>query len=91
MDAEWDEAKASANLLERGVAFADAIGAIEDPNGLTLEDSQDDDEGRWVTIGFDLLGRLVVVVYTWCGDAIRLISARRATAREERTYVEGLE
>lgn len=86
---EWDEAKASRNLLKHGVAFADAVGVFEDPNALTIEDD-DNDEARFVTLGFDPLGRLVVVVYTWRGDLIRIISARKATAKEEREYAEGM-
>ncbi len=90
MELEWDEAKASANLLKHGVAFADAIGVLEDPEALTVQDDSDDEE-RFVTLGFDLLGRLLVVVYTWRGEVVRLISARRASARERRAYSKGQE
>ena len=45
-----------------------------------------DDEERWVTMGRDALGRVLVVVYTWRGESVRLISARKATARERRRY-----
>ena len=86
VDVEWDDAKAAGNLLKHGVAFADSIGALEDPNALTIDDPHEDEE-RFVTLGLDLLGRLVVVVYTWRGDTVRIISARRATSSEERSYV----
>ena len=42
------------------------------------------DEARFVTLGRDALGRILVVVYTWRGDNVRVISARRATRRERR-------
>mgnify|MGYP006289986677 CR=1 FL=1 len=86
---EWDEAKASANLLKHGIAFADAVGVFMDSNALTVQD-EDSEEERFATIGFDLLGRLIVVVYTWRQERIRIISARKPTAREERDYLEGL-
>ena len=44
------------------------------------------EEERFATLGMDALGRLVVVVYTWREDEIRLISARRATSKEQRQY-----
>lgn len=46
-------------------------------------------EIRYVTVGMDALARLLVVVYTWRGDAIRIISARQATPRERRQYEGG--
>jgi hypothetical protein len=46
----------------------------------------DPDEDRFVTIGVDALGRLLVVAYTRRGDDARLISARKATASERRQY-----
>jgi uncharacterized DUF497 family protein len=45
-------------------------------------------EERWITLGRDALGRLLVVVYTWRGESVRLISARLATARETTQYEE---
>lgn len=47
-------------------------------------------EDRTVTLGRDLLDRVLVVVWGWSGDTIRLISARRATARERRQYAEDI-
>lgn len=43
---------------------------------------------RWITLGRNEAGRLLVVIYTWRGDNVRLISARDATAREKRQYEE---
>lgn len=87
MDFEWDPAKAIDNRRKHGVEFADAVGVFEDPIALTL----DDDfltERRFVTIGRDTLDRVLVVVWSWNADSIRLISARRATPRERRQFAE---
>jgi uncharacterized DUF497 family protein len=46
------------------------------------------DEQRWLTVGRDTRGRVLVVAYTWRGDRIRVFSARRATASERRQYLE---
>jgi len=51
-----------------------------------MEDALSEGERRWITQGMDALGRLLVVVYSWRGDSIRLISARAATARERKQY-----
>jgi hypothetical protein len=85
---EWDPAKAEANLRRHGIDFADAVGAFGDPFALTQPDLYPTEE-RFVTLGRDFLGRLVLVVWTWRGEMIRLISARDATPRERRQYSEG--
>ena len=82
---EWDAEKAAANLRTHGVDFADAATALMDERALTMPDDHPDEE-RFVTIGLDALGRLLVVAYTWRGDDVRLISARKATASERRQY-----
>jgi hypothetical protein len=81
----WDPEKAAANLRKHGVDFADAATALSDEAALTIPDDAGGEE-RFVTLGMDALGRVLVVVYTWRGDDVRLISARRATARERRRY-----
>jgi uncharacterized DUF497 family protein len=50
-----------------------------DPNALTREDLDVKNEQRFVSIGMDAIGRVLVVVYTYRGEDIRLISARSAT------------
>ncbi len=89
MGYEWDPAKARQNLRKHGVDFADAVTVLEDEAALTIRDPFSEQEQRWITLGMDALGRLLVVVYTWRGDRIRLISARPATPRERRQYEEG--
>lgn len=83
---EWDSAKAATNLEKHGIAFPDAALALEDDLALTTRDASSEEEERQITLGRDPLGRLLVVVYTWRGEAIRLISARKATPRETRQY-----
>ena len=88
MESEWDPAKARANFTKHGVRFADAVTALEDDSALTIRDLSSEDEERWVTMGLDVSGRLLVVVYTWRGERVRLISARQATPDERRQYEE---
>jgi uncharacterized protein len=85
---EWDPAKARANFAKHGVRFADAVTALEDDLALTMRDPTSDEEERWITLGRNSLGRLIVVVYTWRSENVRLISARPATAREKNQYEE---
>ena len=61
---------------------------LEDDLALTIRDPFSEEEGRWITLGRDALGRLLVVVYIWRGESVRLISARLATARETTQYEE---
>jgi uncharacterized DUF497 family protein len=85
VDSEWDRRKATNNLRKHGVDFADAATVFHDDQALTVEESGTD-EDRFVTLGLDALGRVLVVVFTWRDDRIRLISARKATPRERRQY-----
>jgi hypothetical protein len=83
---EWDADKAAANLRKHGVDFADAVLALEDDLALTVRDPESEHEERFLTLGLDPYGRLLVVVYTWRGERIRPISARKATGQERRRY-----
>jgi len=85
---EWDPAKAKTNFAKHRVRFADAMIVLEDDLALTIRDPFSEEEERWITLGRDALGRLLVVVYTWRGEGVRLISARLATARETTQYEE---
>jgi uncharacterized protein len=49
-------------------------------------DDNNPDEVRFATLGTDAFGRVLVVVYTWRGDNVRLISARKATEKERKQY-----
>ncbi len=84
---EWDEQKARTNERKHGVDFADAAAVLEDERGVTIYDELSAvGEQRFVTLGRDSLGRVVVVAYTWPGPNVRLISARKATPVERRQY-----
>lgn len=85
----WDPAKAQANLRKHGVRFSDAESVLCDPQAITIDDDSAR-EPRYVTIGLDGLGRVLVVVYTYRGDEVRLISARLATPRERKQYEKGI-
>jgi uncharacterized DUF497 family protein len=87
MDYQWDPNKAKSNLKKHGVRFADAVSVFEDENAVTIEDEHES-ENRFITIGRDILLRILVVVYTFRGHIIRIISARKATARERKIYEE---
>ncbi|MFP5212729.1 MAG: BrnT family toxin [Acidobacteriota bacterium] len=86
MEFEWDIVKAKKNMLKHGIDFADATGVFDDPMALTFEDQIAYGEVREITLGMDTLDRLLVVVYTYHGETIRIISARKATKRERGFY-----
>lgn len=90
MDTHWDPIKARTNFAKHGVAFEDAESALTDPLGLTRDDPDTSGERRFLTVGADALGRIVTVVYTYRGDAVRLISARPATRKETNAYAKGI-
>jgi uncharacterized protein len=90
MRAIWDPVKAKANLEKHGVRFSDAELVLYDPHGVTIEDSAAEGEQRHISIGLDAVGRILVVVYTYRGEDVRLISARLATRMERRYYEEGI-
>lgn len=85
---QWDKDKAASNLDKHGIDFADAVSVFSDDLATTVNDERFEEE-RFVTIGIDAFGRILVVVYTWRGDEIRLISARKATRSEINQYEEG--
>jgi uncharacterized DUF497 family protein len=76
MDYEWDPIKAQSNREKHGVRFADAIAVLEDPFALTIPDHHADEQ-RFITIGEDAFGQILVVVLTYRGEtSIRIISVR---------------
>ena len=85
---QWNRDKAATNLRKHGIDFADAVSVFADDLAITITDDRFDEE-RFVTIGMDAMGRVLVVVYTLRDDQIRLISARQATRTERQQYEEG--
>jgi len=85
---EWDEAsKAGINFRRHGVRMPEAIPVLDDPYAITIADDESDpEEQRFVTLGMGAAGRLLVVVYAWRGENIRIISARPAERHEHEEY-----
>lgn len=86
MDVIWDPAKAEANFRKHGIRFSDAEIVLLDTQALTVEDNHVEGEDRYITIGLDAVGQVIVVVYTYRGEQVRLISARKATRKETQFY-----
>lgn len=69
----------------------EAIPVFDDPFAITVNDDKSDPyEQRFVTIGAGATGRLLVVVYTWRGENMRIISARSAEPHKRKVYEAGL-
>jgi len=91
---DWVPNKAKANQKKHGIGFEQASTIFLDPRMITVFDTEHSEhEDRWVTIGIDRIGILLVVVHTfqqldadWC--KIRIISARKATRKESKQYQE---
>lgn len=84
---EWDEAKCLANIKKHGIDFAD-VPAVFDGDVFTIEDVRlDYGEVRFVTFGL-LKFRVIVVAHTDEDNTIRIISARKATKDERKSYFE---
>ena len=86
---EWDPAKAASNLAKHGVSFEEAATSFDDLLGGILDDPRHSvDEDRYILLAMSDRGRLLATMFTERGDVIRLISARRATRAERRSYEE---
>ena len=87
----WNPDKAASNRQKHGVSFDEAATAFDDAVAAIRPDPRHSvGEERWVLLGQSAIGRTLVVMFTERDeDCIRVISARRATARERRSYEEG--
>jgi len=84
---EWDEEKAQGNLKKHDVSFEEAATIFNDPKIATISDpDHSEDEERYVSLGKSIILRLLSVVHTYREERIRLISARKATKAEKKTY-----
>jgi len=90
MSPEFDPKKNAANIAKHGVSMATGDGVLHDPLGITIEDSSAQDEQRWITVGANSLGSLMVVVWTERGKETRLISVRPASPKERKSYEKGI-
>lgn len=83
---QYGPTKAVNNLKKHGASFADAEGVFCDPLAIHQMDPDSEDEERFVAVGMGSAGTILVVVYTLRGEEIRLISVRRATRHEVKSY-----
>ena len=88
MEYEWDSVKSKANARKHGVQFADTVIALEDELAITIADPDSKDEVRFVSLGMDAIGRVLVTVFTHRDDAVRIISSRIASKGERKRYGE---
>ena len=91
----WDPEKAEQNVKKHGVSFDLAQTVFDDPLHLSLLDSKERSEERWITMGKSADMKTLVIVHTYKEivnghEVIRIISARRATRKEARQYEEGI-
>ena len=92
---EWDLKKASENRDKHGVAFEEAAEVFKDSNAISIFDpDHSETEDRWITMGISERGRMLIVVHTFREESedsvtIRIISSRKATKQETKTYGEG--
>ena len=86
---EWHAPKAAANRAKHKVTFEEATTVFGDPLGRIADDPRhSQEEERFVLLGQSSRRRLIVVLFTERGEALHLISARKATRREHREYEE---
>lgn len=86
---EWDERKAAANVKKHGVSFGEAQSAFYDEHAKLIDDpDHSGEEDRFVLLGLSSVLRLLVVCHCYRGNGglIRIISARKATAKEIKSY-----
>lgn len=87
---EWDILKAAANAAKHGITFEEAASVFNDPLAYTFPDpDHSTGEERWLTFGISRNDRLLAVITTERGNAIRIVSARKATRNERGIYEQG--
>lgn len=86
---EWDSRKAAVNHRKHSVSFAEATTVFLDPLAVTFDDPDHSaHEDRFITIGHSSADRLLFVAHADRADRVRIISARKATAKEIHEYEE---
>ena len=90
MSAKFDPKKDAANVKKHGVSLSEGDGVLNDPLALTVEDELAEGEQRFVTIGMNTFGSLMVAVHSDRGSASRIISVRKADPKERRNYEKGV-
>jgi uncharacterized DUF497 family protein len=89
MEFEWDENKNLENIKKRGIRFEKAVKAFDDDLAIPLldEEHSDENETRYALIGMCEIG-LVFISFTFRGENYRIISARKASRKMEKMYVD---
>ncbi len=84
---EWDKNKAAKNTRKHRVSFDEAKSVFDDPGFITVVDEEHSiDEERYISIGLSENGRLLILAHTDNEGRIRIISARKASKKEEKFY-----
>jgi len=86
---EWDDRKAAANSKKHGVTFEEAKSVFGDERAKLIDDpDHSEDEERFVLLGLSSSLRLLLVCHCYRGEGnvIRIISARKASSKESRSY-----
>jgi len=85
MEFEWDEAKRLANVEKHGIDFYDAKVALEDAPVMIADERKEYGERRCIAAG-EVMGHMLIVVFTIRSGVFRIISVRKANSRERRKY-----
>jgi len=84
---EWDDEKAKSNLKKHSVSFEEGATIFNDPGIATISDpDHSEGEERYISLGMSVIRRLLSVNHPYRKERIRLISARKATNAERKTY-----
>ena len=89
MSADFDPKKDATNIKKHGLSLSEGDGVLNDPLALTIEDSGAEGEQRFVTIGTNIFGVVLVVTHTPRPDGPRIISVRKPDPKERRNYEKG--
>jgi uncharacterized DUF497 family protein len=88
---EWDEAKASSNLLKHGVTFEEALSVFDNPLAIIFDDEDHSGgESREIIVGHSVQHRVLLVCFSERAGTVRMITARPATPKERKDYEEGV-
>ncbi len=84
---EWDPEKARESERKHGVSFDEAATCFDDPHGVYLRNEAPSYEDRLILIALSSGPRLLFVVHAEVErDAIRIVSARKASPAQRRIY-----
>ncbi len=90
---EWDENKNQKNIKKHGIDFEEASSVFYDEAAILFDDPlHSDDEDRFILLGMSSEANVCMVCHCYrCDDSvIRIVSARKATQKEEERYVRGI-